>query len=50
MAETEYMVRGKGYLRGKDDIERLGGQGHKGTPVPGPRHRTGRLAPTSGAA
>jgi Cu(I)/Ag(I) efflux system membrane protein CusA/SilA len=22
MAETEYMVRGKGYLRGKDDIER----------------------------
>jgi Cu(I)/Ag(I) efflux system membrane protein CusA/SilA len=23
MAETEYMVRGKGYLRGKDDIESL---------------------------
>jgi Cu(I)/Ag(I) efflux system membrane protein CusA/SilA len=33
MAETEYMVRGKGYLRGKADIEMPGRQGQKGTPV-----------------
>ena len=33
MAETEYMVRGKGYLRGKDDIERLVVKADKGTPV-----------------
>jgi Cu(I)/Ag(I) efflux system membrane protein CusA/SilA len=33
MAETEYMVRGKGYLRGKGDIERLVVKSDKGTPV-----------------
>ena len=33
MAETEYMVRGRGYLRGVADIENAGGQGGQGTPV-----------------
>ncbi|HOB47605.1 MAG TPA: CusA/CzcA family heavy metal efflux RND transporter, partial [Zoogloea sp.] len=33
MAETEYMVRGKGYLRGKDDIEMLVVKADRGTPV-----------------
>ncbi len=33
MAETEYMVRGKGYLRGKEDIELLVVKSEKGTPV-----------------
>ncbi len=33
MAETEYMVRGKGYLRGKDDLETLVVKSDKGTPV-----------------
>jgi len=33
MAETEYMVRGKGYLRGKSDIENLVVKAEKGTPV-----------------
>ncbi len=33
MAETEYMVRGKGYLRGKSDIELLVVKSEKGTPV-----------------
>lgn len=33
MAETEYMVRGKGYLRGKGDIERLVVKSDQGTPV-----------------
>ncbi|MDY0034492.1 MAG: efflux RND transporter permease subunit [Zoogloea oleivorans] len=33
MAETEYMVRGKGYLRGRDDIELLVVKADKGTPV-----------------
>ncbi|MFA7293301.1 MAG: CusA/CzcA family heavy metal efflux RND transporter, partial [Rhodocyclaceae bacterium] len=33
MAETEYMVRGKGYLRGKGDIEQLVVKAEKGTPV-----------------
>ena len=33
MAETEYMVRGKGYLRGKNDIEMLVLKSDKGTPV-----------------
>ena len=33
MAETEYMVRGKGYLRGKSDIEMLVVKSDKGTPV-----------------
>ena len=33
MAETEYMVRGKGYLRGKGDIELLVVKADKGTPV-----------------
>ena len=33
MAETEYMVRGKGYLRGKADIEMLVVKADKGTPV-----------------
>ena len=33
MAETEYMVRGKGYLRGKGDIETLVIKADKGTPV-----------------
>lgn len=33
MAETEYMVRGKGYLRGKEDIEALVVKSDKGTPV-----------------
>ncbi|MBY0576241.1 MAG: CusA/CzcA family heavy metal efflux RND transporter [Gallionellaceae bacterium] len=33
MAEAEYMVRGKGYLRGKGDIENLVVKAEKGTPV-----------------
>jgi Cu(I)/Ag(I) efflux system membrane protein CusA/SilA len=33
MAETEYMVRGKGYLRGAGDIENLVVKSDKGTPV-----------------
>ena len=33
MAETEYMVRGKGYLRGIADIETLVLKSDKGTPV-----------------
>jgi len=33
MAETEYMVRGKGYLRDKNDIEMLVVKSEKGTPV-----------------
>ena len=33
MAETEYMVRGKGYLRGRTDIEDLVVKSDKGTPV-----------------
>jgi Cu(I)/Ag(I) efflux system membrane protein CusA/SilA len=33
MAETEYMVRSKGYLRGKGDIENLVVKSEKGTPV-----------------
>jgi len=33
MAETEYMVRGKGYLRGRADIENLVVKADRGTPV-----------------
>jgi Cu(I)/Ag(I) efflux system membrane protein CusA/SilA len=33
MAEAEYMVRGRGYLRGKADIESLVVKAEKGTPV-----------------
>jgi Cu(I)/Ag(I) efflux system membrane protein CusA/SilA len=33
MAETEYMVRGMGYLRGQSDIEMLVVKSDKGTPV-----------------
>ncbi len=33
MAETEYMVRGRGYLRGKGDIENLVVKSERGTPV-----------------
>jgi Cu(I)/Ag(I) efflux system membrane protein CusA/SilA len=33
MAETEYMVRGKGYLRGAQDIENLALKAEGGTPV-----------------
>ncbi|HEU5293836.1 MAG TPA: CusA/CzcA family heavy metal efflux RND transporter [Burkholderiaceae bacterium] len=33
MSETEYMVRGKGYLRGKRDLEALVVKSDKGTPV-----------------
>jgi Cu(I)/Ag(I) efflux system membrane protein CusA/SilA len=33
MTETEYMVRGKGYLRGRADIEMLVVKSDKGTPV-----------------
>ena len=33
MAETEYMVRGKGYLRGQSDIEMLVVKAEGGTPV-----------------
>jgi len=33
MAETEYMVRGKGYLRGAADIEKLVVKAERGTPV-----------------
>jgi Cu(I)/Ag(I) efflux system membrane protein CusA/SilA len=42
MAETEYMVRGKGYLRGRDDIEMLVVKAERGTPGAGARHRAGR--------
>ena len=33
MAETEYMLRGRGYLRGKDDIANLVLKSQNGTPV-----------------
>ena len=33
MAETEYMVRGRGYLHGKSDIENLVVKSERGTPV-----------------
>jgi copper/silver efflux system protein len=33
MAETEYMVRGLGYLRGRADLEQLVVKSEKGTPV-----------------
>jgi Cu(I)/Ag(I) efflux system membrane protein CusA/SilA len=33
MAETEYMVRGRGYLRGIGDLEQLVVKAEKGTPV-----------------
>ncbi len=33
MAETEYMVRGRGYLRGKSDLEMLVVKADRGTPV-----------------
>ncbi|HEU0219728.1 MAG TPA: efflux RND transporter permease subunit [Gallionella sp.] len=33
MAETEYMVRGKGYLRGRGDLENLVVKAERGTPV-----------------
>ena len=33
MAEAEYMVRGRGYLRGREDIEGLVVKAEKGTPV-----------------
>jgi Cu(I)/Ag(I) efflux system membrane protein CusA/SilA len=33
LAETEYMVRGKGYLRGRADLEQLVVKADKGTPV-----------------
>jgi Cu(I)/Ag(I) efflux system membrane protein CusA/SilA len=33
MAETEYMVRGRGYLRGRGDIENLVLKAQSGTPV-----------------
>lgn len=33
MAETEYMVRGKGYLRGRGDLENLVVKSEGGTPV-----------------
>ncbi len=33
MAETEYMVRGRGYLRGKSDLEMLVVKAERGTPV-----------------
>ena len=33
MAETEYMVRGRGYLRGIDDLENLVVKAHIGLPV-----------------
>jgi len=33
MAETEYMVRGRGYLRGSADIENLVVKAERGTPV-----------------
>ncbi len=33
LAETEYMVRGRGYLRGKSDLEQLVVKADKGTPV-----------------
>ena len=33
LAETEYMVRGRGYLRGKADLEQLVVKSERGTPV-----------------
>ncbi|MDP1958054.1 MAG: efflux RND transporter permease subunit, partial [Rhodocyclaceae bacterium] len=33
LAETEYMVRGRGYLRGRGDLEQLVVKSDKGTPV-----------------
>ncbi len=42
MAETEYMVRGKGYLRGKSRHRIAGGQERQGHAGTDPRHRPGR--------
>jgi len=33
LAETEYMVRGRGYLRGRSDLEQLVVKSERGTPV-----------------
>ncbi len=33
LTETEYMVRGKGYLRGISDLENLVVKAHEGMPV-----------------
>ncbi|MBS3935291.1 MAG: efflux RND transporter permease subunit [Sulfuritalea sp.] len=33
MAETEFMVRGRGYLRGKEDLEQIVVKSERGTPV-----------------
>ena len=41
MAETEYMVRGKGYLRGKARHRNAGGQERQGHAGADPRHRAG---------
>jgi Cu(I)/Ag(I) efflux system membrane protein CusA/SilA len=45
MAETEYMVRGKGYLRGKADIERLVVKSRARHAGADPRHRPRRTGP-----
>jgi Cu(I)/Ag(I) efflux system membrane protein CusA/SilA len=50
MAETEYMVRGKGYLRGKSDIEMLVVKSDRGTPVLIRDIARVELVPTNGAA
>ena len=50
MAETEFMVRGKGYLRNKADIEQLVVKSEGGTPVLIRDIARVEMAPTSAAA
>ena len=50
LAETEYMVRGQGYLRGKADIEMLVVKSEGGTPVLIRDIARVEWRPTSGAA
>jgi Cu(I)/Ag(I) efflux system membrane protein CusA/SilA len=50
MAETEYMVRGRGYLRGVADIESIVLKAERGTPVLVRDVARSSWCPTSGAA
>ena len=49
MAETEYMVRGRGYLRGTSDIAQLVLKAENGTPVRIGGHRARRARPRRAA-
>ena len=45
LSETEFMVRGQGYLTGVEDMERIGLKSRDGTPVIARRHRRVELVP-----